>query len=1604
MDPWANPAPAPPKTSHTPWWNPVHAVSSGFHALNPVGGLWNLASGITKSFVHPVYGIGEAVGQLGTGLAMKGLGGITGSTSLQDRGNAALQSAGGTAWDVLQKGVIGGAAGLGQGFANLGSDIATPLGFGGQYDKLAAAPFHALANFAGQGGLGDETYHQLADYTPSTAQARGRKEGYVGAYLGDMLLAAGAAGGLAKYAGKIGDFQAGLSTGGAAAEITPTADTGAIADAVTAEAPPPKPGESGYQGPGQTAYKVQAAAKTAAEALNWMPRGRKALDSAGSFIGLKTGDLVKAIHERVYPATGTEGVPAEGAPSNPVVDQQVAAYNQEHGLPAPSHVDPTQELNPELGARRATWYQNAESTPTEPATAAAYHSLAQDVKAQYRYLTEKLGVKVIADNGDIGAGRTYETPGHMVQDIVDNKTLHVTPTEANSAHPVEAMNEVAGKDATGKPMTVNDMFRAVHDYFGHSRAGNDVGPNGEDIAWQLHQQMFRPESIPALATETAGQNGYLNFSQSNQALKAAGQPAEFGPQKAALMPQELRGPSPAEVAAARATLHPVDGAAEAMAANATAEADVAQRQAERGTTADRRVKVPTNTAGESGNAPVGEENKTFIDKAVAAARAKFGPTFIEDRQGNRLDMPAPAWAVRIAEALPDSVNRALAHLNTPMSFFRMRAIANDMSHYVEIAQNDQRSSAMHIAAENAVTDLIDTGRVLDLHFTRDQLSHMVGEEVSYRLDGGAMLAEYARDTATAAPPEIIQQMMAAAKRNYVGISDNIWNAMSDEQHAAVDKALNDIQEQYKIGSQQRLETMLASRYGAQGLERALAMADQVLMTSDQVRLYRRSMDDFRRAAVLRERDVTEQKKLQADTTKAVLFAEKADQATVDAQAKLGVNEATVQSLHDPIPKGVVNAEDTAARILEDTVNNQGATYDIGKGVPRAADGFVVGLHQQFEIPLDEFVRTGGAKLLGAIRSPVGFDGQVYDPSALWSGPDAVLGTWVHTGADGVPVVTVDVGVASNAGVPLSELQARSLGEAYNQEAIYNPATGADIVLSKDPQTQNLNALYVRDMLDPKSQLSRVARELTRTVTDGNLNITAEEAHAALQNLMQMDRSLMDMSQQYKPGDIFKRWSITGGTKPANVTQFFRQLVAHMPVDPSLVIEGQLQSPAEMVATLAERYGMSPADPRSIPLIENTIRQIAEQLSRASGKPVTPDDALLLLRSAADGYVGLQDWGRLLAHHDLAQSDLNAVEAAVTAGGVVDAATFQPFRDYWQEEGGPPSNYTKLETRWQRLIRSGNFDRVRSEMTSYISRERNTVLGLRNTSLPAESSLARTSVEGLVDQMAGDVKGITIGTGDRTGSLLTKLYKTADLSTLLEGQAHLLRAVLPPDVLRQVRDTYAHLGETSGGELTALGKAAETRFVTDLQRFIQDTVRGGNVDPAHAAMFTRVASLLEDGYSKFLNSPEGRAVPHDISAFWDRLYNPGIIHPDALHDPLSAQYVRPGPGVNVKQFSWETSAEFSQRARQYGEARGTTPGLEREVAQAKARAVRANAAADEMQQAILHISRDAQGRMLPAECQPGSGQCPGEARHHDARQDRRRYGGQPVSRAAPAAVA
>lgn len=205
-----------------------------------------------------------------------------------------------------------------------------------------------------------------------------------------------------------------------------------------------------------------------------------------------------------------------------------------------------QEVYAPLDADRATRLANAfeamKHTPTDPATQKAYKALAKETQDQYEALL-KAGYKFDFIRG----ADPYGNPRNAINDVIANKRMSVFPTEQGFGGPAVANVDISGNPlmarsdlriANDPRTTYNDLFRAVHDVFGHAKHGVGFRARGEENAFQAHARMYSPEALPAATSETRGQNSWVNFGPYGAKNQAASpSETEYAAQKTGLLPR-----------------------------------------------------------------------------------------------------------------------------------------------------------------------------------------------------------------------------------------------------------------------------------------------------------------------------------------------------------------------------------------------------------------------------------------------------------------------------------------------------------------------------------------------------------------------------------------------------------------------------------------------------------------------------------------------------------------------------------------------------------------------------------------------------------------------------------------------------------------------------------------------------------------------------------------------------------------------------------------------------------------------------------------------------------------------------------------------------------
>ena len=179
----------------------------------------------------------------------------------------------------------------------------------------------------------------------------------------------------------------------------------------------------------------------------------------------------------------------------------------------------TRKLDKERAKRISDAFIAMKHAPNDPAVRDAYNAMAKETIEQYK---DFLAAGYVVE---INNQEPYANSQEMIDDLRNNKRIKIFSTESGFGDdPITEqqreenplLNTTEFTDVNGQPMLVNDLFRAVHDFFGHAELGNSFGPLGEENAWNVHARMFSPLARKAMTTETRGQNSFVNFSGVNE--------------------------------------------------------------------------------------------------------------------------------------------------------------------------------------------------------------------------------------------------------------------------------------------------------------------------------------------------------------------------------------------------------------------------------------------------------------------------------------------------------------------------------------------------------------------------------------------------------------------------------------------------------------------------------------------------------------------------------------------------------------------------------------------------------------------------------------------------------------------------------------------------------------------------------------------------------------------------------------------------------------------------------------------------------------------------------------------------------------------------------
>lgn len=188
----------------------------------------------------------------------------------------------------------------------------------------------------------------------------------------------------------------------------------------------------------------------------------------------------------------------------------------------PLHVLQGAVMHPSVVQRIGSAYNDLPEH--DPDATPAFQQMAKETHEQFDFMTRPRHRGGLGIDVDFVQHDPYSGAAEMHHDLRENNRIQVykTGTDESGHHPFF-------------PNETNDMFRAVHDVFGHAGIGSAFHRHGEEGAFLSHAQMFSPLARQAMATETRGQNTWFI---------SYGGGEHFPVQKTAILPRWARTPLP----------------------------------------------------------------------------------------------------------------------------------------------------------------------------------------------------------------------------------------------------------------------------------------------------------------------------------------------------------------------------------------------------------------------------------------------------------------------------------------------------------------------------------------------------------------------------------------------------------------------------------------------------------------------------------------------------------------------------------------------------------------------------------------------------------------------------------------------------------------------------------------------------------------------------------------------------------------------------------------------------------------------------------------------------------------------------------------------------
>ena len=292
--------------------------------------------------------------------------------------------------------------------------------------------------------------------------------------------------------------------------------------------------------------------------IQTQPSGASVSGSEATGEGLRQQGGLSRGTEQLQPQgrPGDQGIPLAGLPAtvtvpgigkytfgpNEIARSIAADYARSAGIdynPPRTYA----KVDTERAKRIADEYEKMAHNPNDPKVKESYDAMIKETLDQWEAI-KKTGLKV--EPIPAGSPDPYAaSPRLALIDVKDNNHLWFFPTASGFGGTESAGIDISGNPLmqptgeiiNGHPMLANDVFRIVHDYFGHIKEGVGFRADGEENAWRSHSAMYSDKARPAMTAETRGQNSWVNFGPFAEFNKTAtGADTQYAPQKTGLLP------------------------------------------------------------------------------------------------------------------------------------------------------------------------------------------------------------------------------------------------------------------------------------------------------------------------------------------------------------------------------------------------------------------------------------------------------------------------------------------------------------------------------------------------------------------------------------------------------------------------------------------------------------------------------------------------------------------------------------------------------------------------------------------------------------------------------------------------------------------------------------------------------------------------------------------------------------------------------------------------------------------------------------------------------------------------------------------------------------